>query len=59
MYLNFILVKSFVMFFLQVVDIPNALKELRKQRMHMVQTLEQYKFVYSVLIQYIKNARLI
>ena len=40
-------------------DIPNALKELRKQRMHMVQTLEQYKFVYSVLIQYIKNARLI
>ena len=47
------------MLFVQVVDIPNALKELRKQRMHMVQTPEQYKFVYSVLIQYIKNARLI
>ncbi|GFY46793.1 tyrosine-protein phosphatase non-receptor type 21 [Trichonephila inaurata madagascariensis] len=43
----------------QPVDLPKALTHLRLQRMLTVQTLAQYKFVYSVLIQYLKNSRLI
>lgn len=43
----------------QSIDIPEVLTQLRLQRMLTVQTLAQYKFVYSVLIQYLKNSRLI
>uniref|UniRef100_A0A3B3BV23 Uncharacterized protein n=1 Tax=Oryzias melastigma TaxID=30732 RepID=A0A3B3BV23_ORYME len=32
---------------------------LRIQRMLVVQTISQYKFVYQVLIQFLKNSRLI
>lgn len=35
------------------------LSGLRQQRMLMVQTISQYKFVYQVLIQFLKNSRLI
>ena len=44
---------------LQVIDIPSTLKELRFQRMHLVQMIGQYKFVYNSIIQYIGRARLI
>ncbi|XP_066281306.1 tyrosine-protein phosphatase non-receptor type 21-like isoform X1 [Branchiostoma lanceolatum] len=40
-------------------DLPTALTSLRDQRMMTVPMLAQYKFVYSVLIQYLKNSRLI
>ncbi|XP_071041990.1 tyrosine-protein phosphatase non-receptor type 21 [Parasteatoda tepidariorum] len=43
----------------QAVDVPKVLTHLRFQRMLTVQTLAQYKFVYTVLIQYLKNSRLI
>lgn len=43
----------------QPVDLPKVLTHLRLQRMLTVQTLAQYKFVYLVLIQYLKNSRLI
>jgi tyrosine-protein phosphatase non-receptor type 14/21 len=45
--------------FFQNVDIPTVLATLRGQRMHMVQTVSQYTFVYKSLIQYLKNSRLI
>lgn len=41
------------------VEVPAMLSELRRQRMLMVQTISQYKFVYQVLIQFLKNSRLI
>uniref|UniRef100_A0A8C9VCA1 Tyrosine-protein phosphatase non-receptor type n=1 Tax=Scleropages formosus TaxID=113540 RepID=A0A8C9VCA1_SCLFO len=41
------------------VEIPMMLARLRQQRMLMVQTISQYKFVYQVLIQFLKNSRLI
>lgn len=41
------------------IDLPRMLAHLRQQRMLIVQTVAQYKFVYSVLIQYLKNSRLI
>ncbi|KAJ8270501.1 hypothetical protein GJAV_G00115580 [Gymnothorax javanicus] len=41
------------------VDVPEMLGRLRQQRMLMVQTISQYKFVYQVLIQFLKNSRLI
>ncbi|XP_037101070.1 tyrosine-protein phosphatase non-receptor type 14-like [Syngnathus acus] len=41
------------------VEIPTMLSGLRQQRMLMVQTISQYKFVYRVLIQFLKNSRLI
>ncbi|XP_036406016.1 tyrosine-protein phosphatase non-receptor type 14-like [Megalops cyprinoides] len=41
------------------VDVPVMLGRLRQQRMLMVQTISQYKFVYQVLIQFLKNSRLI
>ncbi|KAL4623899.1 tyrosine-protein phosphatase non-receptor type 14-like isoform X1 [Arapaima gigas] len=40
-------------------DIPVMLARLRQQRMLMVQTFTQYKFVYHVLIHFLKNSRLI
>ncbi len=44
---------------LQPVEVPTMLSGLRQQRMLMVQTISQYKFVYQVLIQFLKNSRLI
>lgn len=43
----------------QPVEVPTMLSGLRQQRMLMVQTISQYKFVYQVLIQFLKNSRLI
>jgi tyrosine-protein phosphatase non-receptor type 14/21 len=40
-------------------DIPECLRYLRSQRMHLVQMVGQYKFVYTAIVQYIKRARLI
>uniref|UniRef100_A0A672ZM15 Protein tyrosine phosphatase non-receptor type 14 n=1 Tax=Sphaeramia orbicularis TaxID=375764 RepID=A0A672ZM15_9TELE len=41
------------------VEVPTMLSKLRQQRMLMVQTIPQYKFVYQVLIHFLKNSRLI
>ncbi|XP_044281434.1 tyrosine-protein phosphatase non-receptor type 14 isoform X2 [Varanus komodoensis] len=41
------------------VDVPVMLQRLREQRMFMVQTIAQYKFVYQVLILFLQNSRLI
>jgi len=41
------------------IDIPKVLTHLRQQRMLMVQTLAQYKFVHQVLINYLSQSRLI
>ncbi|NWU72635.1 PTN14 phosphatase, partial [Pterocles burchelli] len=41
------------------VDVPVMLRLLREQRMFMIQTIAQYKFVYRVLIQFLQNSRLI
>ncbi|XP_064420995.1 tyrosine-protein phosphatase non-receptor type 21 [Latimeria chalumnae] len=43
----------------EMLDITRVLDILRQQRMMMVQTLSQYTFVYKVLIQFLKNSRLI
>ncbi|XP_074846074.1 tyrosine-protein phosphatase non-receptor type 14 isoform X2 [Carettochelys insculpta] len=40
-------------------DVPVMLRHLREQRMFMIQTIAQYKFVYRVLIQFLQNSRLI
>uniref|UniRef100_A0A0N5AJW9 Tyrosine-protein phosphatase domain-containing protein n=1 Tax=Syphacia muris TaxID=451379 RepID=A0A0N5AJW9_9BILA len=41
------------------VDISKALKMLRQQRMCLVKTVEQYRFVYSLLAIYLQKSRLI
>jgi len=41
------------------IDIPKVLTHLRQQRMLMVQTVAQYKFVHTVLIDYLGQSRLI
>lgn len=41
------------------VDVPVMLQYLREQRMFMIQTIAQYKFVYQVLILFLQNSRLI
>ncbi|XP_066137643.1 tyrosine-protein phosphatase non-receptor type 14 [Euwallacea fornicatus] len=43
----------------QEVCIPGVVGLLRQQRPQMVQTIAQYRFVYSVLIHYLKQTRLI
>nr|XP_022905804.1 tyrosine-protein phosphatase non-receptor type 21 [Onthophagus taurus]XP_022905805.1 tyrosine-protein phosphatase non-receptor type 21 [Onthophagus taurus] len=43
----------------QEVDIPRVVGLLRHQRAYMVQTIAQYRFVYSLLIHYLKQTRLI
>ncbi|XP_042213495.1 tyrosine-protein phosphatase non-receptor type 14-like isoform X2 [Homarus americanus] len=40
-------------------DPPKVLLHLRQQRMALVQTIAQYKFVYQVLLAYLNRARLI
>ncbi|VDD95388.1 unnamed protein product [Enterobius vermicularis] len=41
------------------VDISKALRMLRQQRMCLVKTVEQYRFVYSLLAIYLQKSRLI
>lgn len=43
----------------EALDVPKFLLKLRNQRMIMVQTLSQYTFIYKVIIQYLRNSRLI
>ncbi|XP_065656292.1 tyrosine-protein phosphatase non-receptor type 21 isoform X2 [Hydra vulgaris] len=43
----------------ETLDIPITLAELRMQRMHLVGSVQQYKFVYTVLIDYLRQNRLI
>nr|XP_039251671.1 tyrosine-protein phosphatase non-receptor type 14-like [Styela clava] len=43
----------------KITTVPEMLKTLREQRMHIVQTVSQYNFVYQVLILFLKNSRLI
>ncbi|KAJ8290264.1 hypothetical protein GJAV_G00010650 [Gymnothorax javanicus] len=43
----------------EMLDVPTVLSMLRQQRMMMVQTISQYTFIYKVLIQFLKNSRLI
>ncbi|KAM8833924.1 tyrosine-protein phosphatase non-receptor type 21 isoform 1-T1 [Synchiropus picturatus] len=43
----------------EILDVRSYLSKLRDQRMMMVQTLSQYTFIYKVLIQYLRNSRLI
>uniref|UniRef100_A0A671M5I3 Tyrosine-protein phosphatase non-receptor type n=1 Tax=Sinocyclocheilus anshuiensis TaxID=1608454 RepID=A0A671M5I3_9TELE len=43
----------------EMLDVPTVLNLLRQQRMMMVQTLSQYTFIYKVLIQFLRNSRLI
>ncbi|KAJ1532099.1 hypothetical protein ONE63_000728 [Megalurothrips usitatus] len=43
----------------QELDIPRVVALLRHQRMHMIQTVAQYRFVHSLLIHYLKQSRLI
>ncbi|XP_036058390.1 tyrosine-protein phosphatase non-receptor type 14 isoform X1 [Onychomys torridus] len=41
------------------VEVPTMLRFLREQRMFMIQTIAQYKFVYQVLVQFLQSSRLI
>ncbi|XP_054470112.1 tyrosine-protein phosphatase non-receptor type 21 isoform X2 [Anoplopoma fimbria] len=43
----------------ETLDVPKYLLNLRRQRMIMVQTLSQYTFIYKVIIQFLRNSRLI
>ncbi|KAK3926122.1 Tyrosine-protein phosphatase non-receptor type 21 [Frankliniella fusca] len=43
----------------QELDIPRVVALLRHQRMHMLQTVAQYRFVHSLLIHYLRQSRLI
>ncbi|XP_063039631.1 tyrosine-protein phosphatase non-receptor type 21 isoform X2 [Engraulis encrasicolus] len=43
----------------EMLDVPTVLTMLRQQRMMMVQTVSQYTFIYKVLIQFLRNSRLI
>jgi tyrosine-protein phosphatase non-receptor type 14/21 len=43
----------------QEVCIPRVVELLRHQRAYMIQTIAQYRFVYSLLIHYLKQTRLI
>eukprot|EP00794_Sanderia_malayensis_P017362 gene17361-19097_t len=43
----------------QTFDVPVTLARLRTQRMYLVETVAQFRFVYLVLIHYLKRNRLI
>ncbi|OQV25862.1 Tyrosine-protein phosphatase non-receptor type 14 [Hypsibius exemplaris] len=43
----------------QNVDLARVLTHMRIQRMHMVQTVSQYRFVYMALVEHLASARLI
>lgn len=48
-----------VSFLFQPFNVARVLSKLRSQRMSLIRTVEQYRFVYALLIQYLKNSRLI
>ncbi|XP_055332337.1 tyrosine-protein phosphatase non-receptor type 21-like [Paramacrobiotus metropolitanus] len=43
----------------QAVDVPRVLAHMRRQRMFMVQTVAQYRFVYAALVRHLNSSRLI
>lgn len=43
----------------QAVDVPRVLAHMRRQRMFMVQTVSQYRFVYATLVRHLNSSRLI
>lgn len=43
----------------QPFNVSKVLSKLRSQRMFLIRTVDQYRFVYILLIQYLKNSRLI
>ncbi|XP_046387932.1 tyrosine-protein phosphatase non-receptor type 14 isoform X2 [Ischnura elegans] len=43
----------------QELDVARILGQLRRQRMHLVQTVAQYRFVHTLLLHYLKHSRLI
>lgn len=43
----------------QAVDVPRVLAHMRRQRMFMVQTVSQYRFVYAALVRHLNSSRLI
>jgi tyrosine-protein phosphatase non-receptor type 14/21 len=46
-------------FFNQDLDIPRVIGQLRQQRDKIIPSLAQYKFIYALLIHYLKQTRLI
>lgn len=45
--------------FVQDLDIPRVVSQLRQQRDNIIPSLAQYKFMYALLIHYLKQTRLI
>lgn len=43
----------------QELDIPRTINQLHQQRANLIQSLHQYRFLHQVLIQYLKQSRLI
>ncbi|XP_057303536.1 tyrosine-protein phosphatase non-receptor type 21-like [Hydractinia symbiolongicarpus] len=43
----------------ETLDVPMTLAKLRSQRMNLVSSVDQYRFVYQLLIDYLKRNRLI
>ena len=46
-------------FILKDIDIPRAIGKLREQRDKIIPSLAQYKFIYALLIYYLRQTRLI
>ena len=44
---------------MQTWDVASVLRQLRDQRMYLVQTVTQYSYVYKVLVTYLQSSRLI
>lgn len=50
---------NIVMYYTQDLDIPRVVSQLRHQRDNIIPSLAQYKFMYALLIHYLKRTRLI
>lgn len=51
--------RGLIVYLLQELNVPRVVAQLRQQRAYMVQTVAQYRFVYTLLIHYLKQTRLI
>lgn len=53
------LILSIFFQFFQDLDIPRVIGQLREQRDKIIPSLVQYKFIYALLIHYLRQTRLI
>lgn len=56
---NVNILKNYNIVLLQELDIPRTISMLHQQRANLIENVHQYKFLHQLLLEYLKQSRLI